>query len=102
MMRTTLWSLIPDPKVLAGLDPDQIAHALMTCLRSATDDSFNLYNLGLEKAFTSGYPQESHALVDKIVAGAWSLLQGRGYLGQKPGAHDSSFVVITPQGERWH
>jgi KAP family P-loop domain len=102
MMRTTLWSLIPNPQVLPGLDPDQLAHALMTCLRSSTEDSFNLYNLGLEKAFTSGYPEEFRALVDKVVSGAWSLLLGRGYLGQKPGAHDSSFVVITPQGERWH
>lgn len=102
MMKTTLWSLIPNPQVLSGLDPDQLAHALMTCLRSSTEDSFNLYNLGLEKAFTSGYPEESRGLVDKVVSGAWSLLLGRGYLGQKPGAHDSSFVVITPQGERWH
>ena len=102
MMRTTLWSIIPDPKVLSTLDPDQLAHAVMTCLRSSTEDSFNLYNLGLEKAFTRGYPEEFRDTIDKVVAGAWSLLQGRGYLGQKPGSHDSSFVVITPQGERWH
>ena len=102
MMRTTLWSLIPDPKLLAAMDSDQLAHAVMTCLRSSSADSFNLYNLGREGAFTSGYPAEFRDTIDKVVSGAWSYLQGRGYLGQKPGAHDSSFLVITPQGERWH
>lgn len=38
----------------------------------------------------------------KLFWEAFSLLQGRGYLGQMPGAHDASFLVITPQGERWH
>ena len=102
MAQTTLWSLIPDPKVLSALESDQLAHAVMTCLRSSDQDSFNLYNLGLEGFFTGGYPPESRDTIDKVIAGAWSYLQGRGYLGQKPGAHDSSFVVITPQGERWH
>jgi hypothetical protein len=74
----------------------------MTCLLSSTDKSLNLHNLSLEKAFTSGYPGESRDFVEKVVAGAWSFLLGRGYLGQQPGAHDSSFVVVTPQGERWH
>jgi len=101
-MRTKLWSLIPDPKVLSALDSDQLAHAVMTCLRSSSEDSFNLYNLGREGAFTSGYPPEFRDTIDRVVSGAWSYLQGRGYLGQKPGAHDSSFLVITPQGERWH
>jgi len=84
------------------MDSDQLAHAVMTCLRSFSGDSFNLHNLRLEEAFTRGYPADFRDTVDKVVSGAWSYLQGRGYLGQKPGAHDSSFLVITPQGERWH
>lgn len=102
MLRTTLWSLIPAPQVLASIGADQLGHALMTCLLSSTDQSLNFYNLNLEKAFTSGYPAESRDFVEKVVAGAWSFLLGRGYLGQQPGAHDSSFVVVTPQGEKWH
>jgi KAP family P-loop domain len=100
--RTTLWSIVPSAKDLLRLDSPQLAHALMSCLRSYDEGESNLYNLGLAKEFTRGYPPEFQGAIDKALSGAWSWLLGQGYIGQKPGSSDSSWVAITPQGERWH
>jgi hypothetical protein len=69
---------------------------------SLNASELNLYNLTLANEFTRGYPGEAAENVNQAVAGAWSWLQGQGYLGQKPGARDSSWVAVTPQGRRWH
>jgi KAP family P-loop domain len=100
--RRNLSSLIPNAEELLALDPPELAFSLMACLLTMREEELNLYNLNLRDEFTRGYPPGSKKDIAATVSGAWSWLLGQGYLGQRPGANDSSWVAVTPQGKRWY
>jgi len=93
--------LIPEAADVIRSDPPELAYSVLSCLLTLNEGELNLYNLQNEKFFTNGYPGQLKNDIDSSVAGAWSWLQGQGFLGQKPGS-DSSWVIVTPQGKRWH
>lgn len=97
----TLQSLIPDADDLVAREQPDIAYALMTCLLSLNQENLHFGNLMREGAFARGYPAESLAMVNSAASGAWSWLQGQGYLAQRPDSMSSDFMTITPQGRRW-
>ena len=101
-MRKRLQSSIPDPDDLLGRESPDMAKALLTSLLSLNEGELHLHNLTQEGFFSGGYPSERHDEINRAIAGAWSWLLAQGYLGPRPGSSDSSWVAITPQGQRWY
>ncbi len=100
--RTPHSSIVPLDEQLLALEPSDVAFYLLTCLLTVPEGELNLHNLTLAGEFTRGYPSSFKQQVDPAVSEGWSWLLGRGYLGQRPGSNDLSWVTITPQGRRWH
>jgi len=101
-VRTSLQSLIPEAADVLRCDSPELAYNILTCLLTLNEGELHLYNLQNEKFFTNGYPVQLQKDIDSAVSGAWSWLLGQGFLGQRPGSNESSWVIITPQGKRWH
>jgi len=100
--RQDLWSLVPDPDRALALELSELAFYLLSCLRTLPEGELNLNNLGMIGEFTRRYPPSFKQRIDSAVSGAWSWLLGQGYLGQRPGSHEPTWVIITPQGQRWY
>ena len=57
--QVNLWSIVPDAEILIRLDMAQLAHAIMSCLRSYNPDSLNLSIFGFKKSSLTGTRQNS-------------------------------------------
>lgn len=62
------------------MKPDEAACPLMNCLLSLSEDELNRHNFFISNYPTQGYPSELHEKIKSKLAGAWSWLQGQGYL----------------------
>lgn len=94
--------LIPDPRVVLEMAPEELAGPLLRCLIDPSDKSprpkINRYNFTLHCA--DGYPPEIQDEVNFAVAEAWNVLERDGLIALRPGEqHEMAF--ITRKGHRF-
>jgi uncharacterized protein (TIGR02391 family) len=94
--------LIPDPRVVLEMAPEELAGPLLQCLVDTQDQSprpkINRYNFTLHCA--DGYPPELQDEIGFAVAEAWNILDRDGLIALRPGEqHEWAFV--TRKGRRF-
>src|SRR5882672_10158906 len=97
----TLYSLIPDPAVVLGLEPEELAGYLIEYLNSLPpfeQANLNRYNFSLDHTFQE-YPQPSRNDMAKAWMEAWMWLERDGMLIPKPGTQ-GEWMILSRRGQR--
>ena len=98
MTAVSIYSLIPDPKALLDLEPEELAGVLMQHLNSLSpseERQLNRYNFSLSAA--DGYPKDEREKVSCAMMEAWVWLEREGLLVPKPGSQ-GEWVNISRRG----
>jgi uncharacterized protein (TIGR02391 family) len=97
----SLKDVLPDPVVLLGLAPEELAGALIAYLNSLPLNerrSINRYNFSLRHT-VSDYPLEHQDQISRALMEAWVWLEHEGFLAPKPG-QQGEWVFITRRGSQ--
>ena len=97
-MSKTLFSIIPDPKVVLALEPEELAGVvleILNSLRGKNPGQLNRYNFSLPSSFTD-YPSH-HDQIAEAVMEAWTWLEREGLIAPKPGSQ-GEWVFVTRRG----
>jgi uncharacterized protein (TIGR02391 family) len=100
-MRISLHSLIPDPKALLELEPEELAGVILEYLNSLPEDSrgqLNRYNFSLSQT-VEDYPTEYRKDISRALMEAWTFLEKEGMIAQEPG-QDGNWIFITRRGKK--
>lgn len=101
MAATPIWKIVPDPKILLALEPEEVAGVVLEYLNSLTEDDrgyLNRYNFSLPHT-VNGYPEEYRAQASKALMEGWVWLEHEGLIAPTPG-DTGHWVFITRRGQR--
>jgi uncharacterized protein (TIGR02391 family) len=93
--------VLPDPLVLLGLAPEELAGALMAYLNSLPSNerrTISRYNFSLRDTVWD-YPEEHQDPIRRALMEAWVWLEHEGFLAPKPGSQ-GEWVFITRRGSQ--
>lgn len=100
-MEKKLHSIIPDPKAVLSLEPEELAGAILEVLNSvdrSTRGKLNRYNFSLTHNFQE-YPREYWDQISKAAMEAWVWLEREGLVAPEPGSQ-GEWVFVTRRGEQ--
>ena len=102
-MAKRICDIVPDPKVLLSLEPEEVGGVILEHLNSLTEadrKNLNRYNATLPGAGTfAGYPPEYLDQIRLVIMEGWMWLEREGLILPKPGTQ-GDWVFITRRGER--
>ena len=96
----SIHSLIPDPKALLELEPEELAGVLLQYLNALSPSEqrqLHRYNFSLEAA--RGYPKDQWEDLSKALMEAWVWLEREGLLVPRPGIQ-GEWVFISRRGRK--
>lgn len=101
MPRLSIYSLIPDPKTLLSLEPEELAGVVLQYLNSLSQDErgqLNRFNFSLPPTVQE-YPLEYQDQISRALMEAWVWLEREGLLAPQPGSQ-GEWVFITRRGRQ--
>jgi uncharacterized protein (TIGR02391 family) len=98
-----LSEIYPDPKVLLGLEPEELGGGLLRYLLSNYRfDSFkrgNIFN-PFDQTLTRDYPPEYDKKIRRALATAWNWLERESLIVPDPMNQDRDWEIVTDRGMR--
>jgi uncharacterized protein (TIGR02391 family) len=101
MEMVSIYEMIPDPKGLLALEPEELAGVILEYLNSlAPDDGrLNRYNFSLPHTYQQ-YPPESHRAIGRALMEAWVWLEREGLIAPDPNQSGGEWVFVTRRGAK--
>jgi uncharacterized protein (TIGR02391 family) len=101
MSNVSIFSILPDPKALLALEPEELAGVILQYLNSIPETDrgqLNRYNFSLPHTVQE-YPPEYRNQISQALMEAWVWLEREGLLAPKPGSQ-GEWVFITRRGKK--
>ena len=100
-MIKTIYSIIPDPEAVLGLEPEELAGVVLEYLNSLGEmgkGSLNRYNFSLPHTYQQ-YPSQYHERISEALMEAWVWLEREGLIAPQPGSQ-GEWVFVTRRGKK--
>lgn len=101
-MTNPLFSILPDPKALLALEPEELAGVLLEHLNSLPENEQNQLNRFnyAQPHIVREYPAEYRDRILEALMEAWCWLEREGLLAPRPRSISEGSVFITRRGRR--